>query len=188
MADLTELSQSMCIRNYKCLDIEYKEFIESALNNGGFYISRFELGKENDEIVSKAGAKVWTNITRAEAIPIINNMYTNINCRLINGYAYDTALAWIKRYNNIEIKKFEDLTNIQCGRSKYNNIYDLTDNIMEISSEDLYDSIVYRGFSTVDEIELNSRYNSADEKNENYEELLNLKAINLLAFRTVIYK
>lgn len=188
MTNLTDTAEAMSIRNYECLDIEYKEFIESALNNGGFYISRFELCKEDDKIVSKAGAKIWTDTSRTEAISVINNMYTDVNCRLINGYAYDTTLAWIKKDNDIEAKSFEDLKNIESGRTKYNNIYDITDNIMEITLESLYDTMIYRGFFIEDEFKLNSRYNIADEKIENYDELLNLKAVNLLAFRTVIYK
>ncbi len=186
--DFFDITNLTSIRNYECLDIEYKEFIESALTNGGFYISRFELGKENDKVVSKLGAKVWYNVTRKEVIGIVKNMYTNINCRLVNGYAYDTTLAWIKKNNNIEIKYYEDLKNITCGRIKYNNIYDLTDNVMEITLENLYDTIVYRGYSNIEELKLNNRYNIEDKEINNYDDLLEQKLINLLAFRTVIYK
>ena len=186
--DFFNFANLTSIRNYECLDMEYEEFLKSALTNGGFYISRFELGKENNKIVSKLGAKVWYNVTRKEAIESVKNMYTNINCRLINGYAYDTALAWIKKNNNIEIKDYDDLKNITCGREKYNNIYDLTDNVMEITLEDLYDTIVYRGFSNVEELRLNNRYNIEDKEINNYDDLLDQKLINLLAFRTVIYK
>lgn len=186
--DFFDLTNLTSIRNYECLDTEYKEFIKSALENGGFYISRFELGKENDKIVSKLGAKVWYNTTRKDAEEIVKNIYTNINCRLINGYAYDTTLAWIKKNNNIEIKNYKDLKNITCGRLKYNNIYDLTDNVMEITLEDLYDTIVYRGYSNIEELSLNNRYNIEDKEINNYDELLDQKLINLLAFRTVIYK
>lgn len=186
--DFFDLTNLTSIRNYECLNIEYEEFLKSALTNGGFYISRFELGKENGKIVSKLGAEVWYNITRKEAIETVKNMYTNINCRLINGYAYDTTLAWIKKNNNIEIKSYEDLKNITCGREKYNNIYDLTDNVMEITLEDLYDTIIYRGFSNVEELRLNNRYNIEDKEINNYEDLLEQKLINLLTYRTVIYK
>lgn len=186
--DFFDLTNLTSIRNYECLNTEYKEFIKSALENGGFYISRFELGIENNEIVSKLGAKVWYNVTRKEAIETVRNMYTNINCKLINGYAYDTTLAWIKKNNSIEIKDYNDLKNITCGRLKYNNIYDLTDNVMEITLEDLYDTIIYRGYSNVEELKLNNRYNIKDKEINNYDDLLDQKLINLLAYRTVIYK
>lgn len=186
--DFFDITNLTSIRNYECLDIEYKDFINSAFENGGFYISRFELGKENNKVVSKQGAEIWTNTTREDAIPIVNKMYTTINCRLANGYAYDTALAWIKKNNNIKINEIEDFKNITSGRVKYNNIYDLTDNVMEITLEDLYNTMIYRGFSSVEDLKLNNRYNTEDKEIENYEELLELKLINFLAFRTVLYK
>ncbi len=176
------------IRWYNCVDLEYRNFIESAIKNGGFYISRFELGEENGKIVSKLGAKVLTNISRKEAIEKINDLYEDVNCELINGYAYDTALEWIKKNNNIEIYSFDELENIVCGRKKYSNIYDLTDNIMEITLEDFYDTVVYRGFYNNEDLQLDSRYNISEEKLDNSKNLLELTLVNLLAYRSVIYK
>lgn len=173
------------IKQYNCLDLEYEEFIESALINGGFYISRFELGLENEKIVSKPNVEIWTNITRDDAIGKINNLYSNCNCKLINGYAYDTTLAWIKKTNEITIYKYNvEEEKIMTGRTKYNNIYDFTDNIMELSLEDLYDTIIYRGFDYSEALEQESRYNILkDDKS-----ILNVKTMNLIGFRSVIYK
>lgn len=176
------------IRWYNCLDLEYEKFIESAIKNGGFYISRFELGEENEKIVSKKDAKVLTNISRKEIMEKISNLYENVNCELINGYAYDTALEWIQKTNNIEIYKFDELENLVCGRNQYNNIYDLTDNIMEITLEDFYDTVVYRGFYNDKDLQLESRYNISEEKLDTNENFLNLTIVNLLAYRSVIYK
>ena len=112
----------------------YEKFIKSALENGGFYISRYEIGNENETPVSKSNTKIWSSITRNEAIEIINKMYNNINCNLINGYAYDTVLDWIRKTNIInvnnvlvdinidEINKKEIESIVLTGREKYNNI------------------------------------------------------------------
>lgn len=118
---------------------------------------------------------------------LINNMYTNesINCKLINGYAYDTTLEWIEKSNNISIDKyqFNKDDNVLTGRSKYNNIYDFIDNVMEISTEEFYDTVIYRGFDHDNEITLDSRYNILEDSISSYNEKL-----RLLAYRTIIYK
>lgn len=173
------------IKAYDCVDVKYKEFLESALNYGGFYVSRFESGKENDDVVSKHGVEILSNISRNEAIHIFENMYKNENlkCELINGYAYDTVLKWIKKNNNIERQKIDIINEekIFTGRSKYNNIYDFTDNIMEITLEDSYDTIIYRGFDISEDIMQDSRYNVLEENVVN-------NNINKFTFRTIIYK
>lgn len=186
-----DFHEDVTIKNYNCLDSKYKEFLESALKYGGFYISRFELGKENDKIVSKKDVEVLSNISVDNAIEKINNMYNEneINCELINGYAYDTTLKWIKQNNNIKIEKTEVKGNIiYSGRNKYNNIYDFIDNIMEITSEKLYDTVVYRGFDYQENIELDSRYNIPENHIENYKNIYGFEPENLLAYRTIIYK
>ena len=77
----------------------FEDFIKSSLENGGFYISRFEIGNENDIPVSKKEKEIWDNISIGEAKKISENMYNDINSKLINGYAFDTAISFI--YNNI---------------------------------------------------------------------------------------
>lgn len=175
------------IKHYDCIDTEYESFINSALINGGFYISRYEIGMENENIVSKASVPVLTYISKKEAIELINNMYTNesINCKLINGYAYDTTLEWIEKSNNINIEKyrFDKDVDTLTGRSKYNNIYDFIDNVMEISIEEFYDTVIYRGFDYDSEITLDSRYNILEDSISSCNEQL-----KLLAYRTILYK
>lgn len=186
-----DFDENVAIKYYNCLDSNYKEFLESTLKHGGFYISRFELGKENDKIVSKKDVEVLSNISIDNAMEKIDNMYNEneINCELINGYAYDTTLNWISQNNNIEIEKVEVKENIiYSGRNKYNNIYDFIDNIMEISSEKLYDTIIYRGFDYQKDIELDSRYNIPEDHIENYRSIYGFIPENMLAYRTVIYK
>lgn len=167
-----------------CADDNYEKFIESALSNGGFYVSRFEIGNEENKPVSKKDVNLWSNITIAEAEEIVSKMYenSNINCELINGYAYDTALNWINRTNKInpilfDVKKEE----IKTGRNSFNNIYDLTDNIFELTSEKSYDTIIIRGFVKDEEYKERNRYSILKEEN-------NFTSNNLLAMRCVLYK
>lgn len=168
-----------------CVDIEYEEFIKSTLENGGFYISRFEIGNENENPVSKLGAKLWKDVTNFEAIEIANNMYKNdnINCKLINGMAYDTALYWLKQNSNIDFSNivFNENLEVCAGRNMYNNIYDLLDNVFELTSEMSYDTVVIRGILNDETYKNRNRYSIM--KDENY-----FSDNNVLTFRTMIYK
>lgn len=147
------ISKDLCI-NEGC-----EKFINSSFENGGFYISRYEIGIENDKYVSKADKKVLSNITKKEATEIVNKMNTNekLNSELINGYAYDTVLAWLKNTNDIKISKYEDTESLLTGREKYNNIYDFIDNIMEMTSETSYENVIIRGF-LFEELETDDNY------------------------------
>lgn len=168
-----------------CYDEEYEEFLKSALENGGFYVSRYEIGKENDKPVSKPNVEIWSGITRNDAQEISKKMYTNGNLKssLINSYAYDTTLAWLEKTNEIEAYKYDMSKDekIFTGRNKYNNIFDFTDNIMEYSLETNYDTVIIRGFAYSEEIEDRSRY--AILKDDNY-----FDNVSIISFRTILYK
>ena len=75
-------------------------------------------------------------------------MYDNINCELINGYAYDTTLSWILNTNNVKGKviNIEEDGSRSTGKQSYNNIYDFTDNIMEMTLETSYSNVIIRGY------------------------------------------
>ena len=94
------------------------EFITSALDNGGFYIARYEAGingttatdsnttqnglqkdsATSGYIVSKKGVGVWNRISQANAAQVCANMYSaNVESDLINGYAWDTAIVYIQK-------------------------------------------------------------------------------------------
>ena len=62
--------ENSLIKYYDCNNLSYINFIESALENGGFYISRYEIGKENEKTVSKKQAIMWTNVSQEEAVKI----------------------------------------------------------------------------------------------------------------------
>ena len=138
-------------------------FLDSALENGGYYISRFETGKENDKIVSKKGVKVYTDIVLEEAIKLSEKMYEDnkqITSCLINSYAYDTAYKWLTKTNDIKhesrnitgdrIDSFNKNYNFITGNRKLNNIYDLEDDIWEWTTEKFYDTSVVRGIDDQD--------------------------------------
>lgn len=178
-----------------CINENSEKFINSSLENGGFYISRFEIGIENDTYVSKSGKEILSNITKKETTEVINKMKINesINLELINGYAYDTTLSWIKNTNDINVSKFYNKDNPLTGREKYNNIYDFTDNVLEMTSETTYGNVIIRGFI----FETNTENNILDEfgytsdsmgrisirEEDNYYTI-----DNVMGLRTVLYK
>lgn len=180
-----------------CINENYENFILSSLENGGFYISRFEIGIENKNPVSKKNAEIIKNVTKKEAQKIVKQMNKNENlhCELINGYAYDTTLVWLKNTNNIEIDKRKFEEKVYSGRTVYNNIYDFTDNIFEITSEISYENVIIRGFlnyseeSKDDEIFKKYGYESDSlsrisiRENDNY-----YTVENIMGLRTVLYK
>lgn len=190
-------SQNPLISKDLCNNKEYENFLLSALENGGFYISRFEIGKENNKPVSKKGITIWDGVTKNEAEKIVKSMYNDINCELINGYAYDTTLAWIMKTNEVEsniidIKKSESYI---TGKQNYNNIYDFVDNIMELTSETYYSNVIIRGFP----YEINQESRGIISQNfgydiENFDRFSIMENENyftittILGFRSVIYK
>lgn len=180
-----------------CINENCEEFILSSLENGGFYISRYEIGKENNLPVSKSGVEIYGNITRKEAMSEIEKMYRNLNCELINGYAYDTTLSWLNNTNKIEINKIEENENIKTGRKKYNNIYDFIDNILEITTESSYGTVIVRGFlfSESEEESENSYLEKMTGVGANSLDRISIREEdnyytpeNIMGFRTVLYK
>lgn len=168
------------INHLDCNEYNYEVFLKSSLENGGFYISRFEIGKDGNIPVSKSGYKLWNNITKEEAEKIANNMYQDINSELINGYAYDTALNWIIKNEDIELIK-RDTLEIYTGTKAYKNIYDMVDNIYEFSTESFFEEAIYRGIiingENLEIDELDNRFSCNNEyKNE------------ALGFRIILYR
>lgn len=179
-----------------CYDIEYKDFIKSALKYGGFYISRFEIGNENGNPVSKYGAEVYNNISRNQAKQIVDKMYNEddeIKCEIINGFAYDTTLLWIQKNNEIKIfsEDYSKINKTKSGRNEaYNNIFDITDNMMEITLENYYDAVVVRGNSISNIINdfTGNKYNEESRHTIVNEDETLIFYKDSIAIRTVIYK
>lgn len=166
----------------------YEKFLSSSLENGGFYVSRFETGIEDEKIVSKMNVETLVNVERADIQEKIDVMYENkdFNIEIINGYAYDRMLSWIlETYNDVEIVDTEIYPDepFYTGRYSYNNIYDIFDDMFEITVENWLDSIVYRGFSSLDIDGLTEYFDTRYTGMEEY----GYKSINKTS-RLVLYK
>lgn len=182
-----------------CINEGCEKFITSSLENGGFYISRFEIGIENNEYVSKKGKTILSNITKKEATDIVNKMKTHesVNYELINGYAYDTVLSWLKNTNNIKVDQFyAGDENLLTGRNEYNNIYDFTDNVLEMSSETTYGNIIIRGILFDEEI-VEEENEALEQFGYDYDSMGRISIRkddsyytidNVMGLRTVLYK
>lgn len=171
-----------------CYDIEYIEFLKSALENGGFYISRYEIGNEQNKPVSKQNVNIWNNITQGQAITLAHEMYENEGfvSELINGFAYDTVLSWIYNTNSVIIGDYNQNDIIFTGRDySYNNIYDITDNIIELSSEKNYDTAITRGMYNDNVFD---KYSELIDSGNNRFSILEDASNNYTGFRTVLYK
>lgn len=146
-----ELNES--VENCYESDINIEKFINSVAKNGGFYIGRYETGKQEDMAVIKAETMPYTDIEYEEVKKIAEDFYKgkDITCSLINGLAYDTTLSWIeKSYNNFGIStgnngnKSAIIKN--TGIFSVNNIFDLNGNAYEMTTETVEESlIVLRG-------------------------------------------
>lgn len=180
--DFIELCDCVDTRYYHTYNEKYQEFLKSAFMNGGFYISRYEMGLENKKLVSKPNVEV-ANYTKVNFENKIDKMYNNINCELINSYAYDTTLSWILKNPENKVYKYNKMVDdIKTGREQINNIYDFQDNIMEITQEICYGNRVIRGFAFETDIQNWSRYLSVT-----YQELY-FDEYSIVTTRAVLYK
>ena len=88
--------------------------------------------------------------------------------------------------NQYSISKIPTTTVYYTGRDgSYNNIYDLFDNVLELTLEKCYDTNIERGFYLLDYFE---KYGNFLEKNENRFSTLENESNNNTSFRTIIYK
>ena len=126
----------------------------AVVNAGGFYISRYEAGKEingdTNTLVSKSGATVWNDISqencKIEGKNFINN--ENVKSALCSGIQWDMVMAFVDgkidgngvdkflvtEYN---AKRHMDLTENSGNNNadKVCNIYDLEGNNSEFVAE-----------------------------------------------------
>ena len=126
---------------------------EAVISKGGFYISRYEAGKETkgdtNTLVSKKGATVWNNIPQTDckttAKIFVNN--ENVKSALCSGIQWDVTMDFVNKKldgeNNIfdvtatdENRHDELLKNSgQNKADKVCNIYDLEGNYREYIAE-----------------------------------------------------
>ena len=144
---------------------EYNKMKASVEKNGGFYIARYEAGKEdNSTVVSKKAADVWNNIvwgvdmtTIGEngAVYLSRNLYqendNNFVSTLCYGVQWDAVMNFMKDVTNPNVagdkKYIEDSTGMGVYRTgaptltgsnelyKVKNIYDMAGNVYECTME-----------------------------------------------------
>lgn len=135
---------------------------------GGFYIAAYEAGvpvdNNGNEIAatsatvtqkarSVAGATVWTNITRTNAITAASNMINTsdgVKSCLITGTAWDTTLQWMVTTSENSASNagydidstgngwYSDVSSdskTTTGKYPINNIYDMAGNLWEWTTE-----------------------------------------------------
>ena len=146
---------------YEMVDIslnsyDYEGYLPSTIddeknvvtNAGGFYIARYETGKEiiNNEYipVSKKGATVWCDITQEEAQIISEAFISNSNVvsALISGTQWDVTMAFIDNKDGFEVTEMSANRHLgyltvsgQNEMDKACNIYDLEGNAWEYVAE-----------------------------------------------------
>ena len=129
---------------------------EAVLSKGGFYISRYEAGKETvnstNKLVSKTGATVWNSIPQAdcktEAKKFINN--ENVKSALCSGIQWDVMMAFVNgkkdgssgeniTYDVTQTKTYRHTGILeeagQNEKDRVCNIYDLEGNVIEYVAE-----------------------------------------------------
>lgn len=135
-------------------DATNQDYIDSIMNYKGFYVARYETGKEDetDTPVSKKGVIPWTMVVWEKAKDIATQMYTEndyFQTDLISSYAWDTVCNWMRNTGT----NIDDSTNygnyqnsidglnrvVETGsneRWKVNNIYDMAGNVWEYTTEE----------------------------------------------------
>ena len=123
---------------------------KAVLNAKGFYISRYEAGKEGtDTLVSKKEATVWSNTKQPDCKNIAKEFVNNNNVKsaLCSGIQWDVVMGFVNGKNDGNNKKY-DVTSFEANRhtgslavsgknpvDKVCNIYDLEGNYMEFVAE-----------------------------------------------------
>ena len=133
---------------------------KAVLNSGGFYISRYEAGKEGvDTLVSKEGSTVWNYISQDEckekAKKFINNSY--VKSALCSGIQWDVMMKVINgkldgnnnpynvtEYNESRHTNSPDVSGKNIADKVY-NIFDLEGNYFEYVAEKSNDQYPFIG-------------------------------------------
>ena len=145
------------------IEEEYLAVYESVKQNSGFYIARYEAGKEGTTAVSKKDATIWTAVTWEEAKELCGSVFSESTVvHLIYGEQWDAALSFISKeveeypLNSLGKGNFSNAIAVAGSNINYavNNIYDMAGNVSEWTMEydendeyedDVYDTRYYRG-------------------------------------------
>ncbi len=135
---------------------------QAVRNAGGFYISRYEAGKEGTStLVCKKGATVWINMYQVDTKAKAKTMYTSnthVKSALISGIQWDMTMAFISSKPRVDgTNKTYNVTKSDSSRhvgssvtiagnneaDKVCNIYDLEGNAHEYIAEKNTESTQY---------------------------------------------
>ena len=137
---------------------DLKTFIETSLANGGYYIARFEASGTASKITSKYNQTLLTKITQPNAAKAAREMYGEVKendeliyaSDLVNSYAWDTAIIFIQTYSTetdassyASKNKSASFANTGINNDKYCNIWDMSGNVEEWTTEDC-DNPIYQ--------------------------------------------
>ena len=136
---------------------------QAVIKYNGFYIGRYEAGKEGQNtVVCKNGVSVYNNITQIDAKTKAKELCSdnqNVECALCSGIQWDMVMKFVDGKQDGQNKIFNvrvyDSTRHKGSLSetglndndKVQNIYDLEGNCFEYVAEknNTSDSFVYRG-------------------------------------------
>ena len=103
------------------------------------------------EVVSKKDVQVWNYVTQNKASELSRNMYkeaTTYTSDLVNSYAWDTAIVFIQTFsteadasNYFNLNKSTSFADTGVNADKYCNIYDMSGNAREWSTETYSDAV-----------------------------------------------
>ena len=144
-----------------------KEFISTTLENGGYYIARFEASGSVSTITSKYNQPLFISENQRDAAKVAREMYGEVKennelvyaSDLVNSYAWDTAIVFIQTcstredaINYASNNKSTSAANTGINSDKYCNIWDMSGNKSEWTTEysdysydGEFSSCVYRG-------------------------------------------
>ena len=159
----------------------------AVLKYNGFYIGRYEAGKENETtVVSKQNAIVWTEITQRESKNIAKTMYadnSSVKSALCSGIQWDMVMHFVDKKMDgtgtkiFDVRVYDSTRHNQSGvtetgknnNDRVQNIYDLEGNCYEWVAEENNTSypFVYRGGGCYDgsDIRASSRNSISDDAN-----------------------
>ena len=135
----------------------------SIKNNGGYYIGRYETGKENGKAVVKQNQKPYASIIWSKVYDCAKEIETGVGATsyLCSSYAWDTAVKFIQTYSGFNdyaisrdrcnenwedvevkdkngniVKKVHEVSWLKTGiTTAVANIYDMGGNVAEFTTE-----------------------------------------------------
>ena len=108
---------------------------ESVKANGGYYIGRYEVGKESVKAVIKQNKEPYTNILWSRAYQDAKEIYSGNEATsyLCSSYAWDTAIKFIQTHS-VATNYGTSMDNFN-GNWKDKNVYDKNGNIIKKANE-----------------------------------------------------